>query len=646
VDDRVSGFMASVRGPVTPAQTPTAPTSGLARRIWALFTPYRWRLVGVGVLVVAGSVIGIINPLLIQRVFDDALFVAGGPDLHKLWLYVGAMVLVAAVGAGISIWQTWLANQLGQNVMADLRRRLFAHLQTLSLRFFTGTRTGEIQSRLTNDVAGVQTVVTSTVTGILGIVVSFVSALIAMVILSWQLTIVALVLVPLFFWLTRLVGNKRREVASQTQKTLAGLTAVTEESLSVSGVLLAKVFHRQADDLEEFDRANRSIAALTVRQNMIGQGFFTIVQAFLSVTPAFVYLVAGYLMGGPHAVTAGTVVAFTTLQTRLYFPIGQLLQTLVELRSSLAYFERIFEYLDMEPDIVERPDALTVDRADVAGHVRYDDVRFRYDGDDDAPWTLDGITLDVPPGRLAALVGPSGAGKTTLGYLLPRLYDVDRGAVTIDGHDVRDLSFASLAAAVGMVTQESYLFHATIRENLRYGKPDATDDEIVDAARRAAIHDRIMSFPEGYDTMVGERGYRLSGGEKQRVAIARVLLHDPQVLLLDEATSALDTASERLIQQALSTAMTGRTTLAIAHRLSTIVAADVIYVVDGGRVVEEGSHDELLALGGLYARLYHEQYGDGTIEARCADGVLLRDGTVVTVPDSPDALDDLSPRLG
>lgn len=627
------------RGPVAPAVVPNGTVPGLGRRVWSLFTPYRGRVVGVAGLVVVGSLIGIVNPLLIKRVFDEALFVAGGPDIPLLWRYVLLMVLVAAAGAGISILQTWWANLLGQQVMGDLRRRLFAHLQTLSLRFFTGTRTGEIQSRLTNDVAGVQTVVTSTVTGILGIAVSFVSALVAMLILSWELTIVALVLVPLFFWLTRLVGDKRRAVAAQTQRTVAGLTAVAEESLSVSGVLLAKVFHRQDADLEQFDRDNRSMASLMVRQNMIGQGFFTIVQAFLSITPAFVYLVAGYLATGSSAITAGTVVAFTTLQTRLYFPIGQLLQTIVELRSSLAYFERIFEYLDLEPEIVERPGAVGLDRATVRGAVRYDDVRFRYDtGADDQPWTLDGVSLDVAPGRLAALVGPSGAGKTTLGYLLPRLYDVAEGSVSIDGVDVRDLTFASLAQTVGMVTQESYLFHATIRDNIRYGRPDATDEEIEAAARAAAIHDRIMSFPEGYDTMVGERGYRLSGGEKQRVAIARVLLHDPQVLLLDEATSALDSASERLIQQALSTAMSGRTTLAIAHRLSTIVAADVIYVVDGGRVVESGSHDELLALGGLYAELYHEQFGDGTIEAHCADGVLLRDGTVVTVPSSPDEL--------
>jgi ATP-binding cassette subfamily B protein len=633
--------MAQARRGEAPS-TGTAPAGDageLGRRILHLFTPYKWRMAGVGVLVVIASLVGIINPLLIERVFDDALFVEGGPDIPLLWFYVGLMVVVAAVGAGLSLWQAYWANELGQNVMGDLRSRLFGHLQKLSLRFFTGTRTGEIQSRITNDVAGVQTVVTTTVTSLLGIVVTFVSTILAMLILSWQLTVVALITVPVFFWLTKMVGEKRRAVASKTQQTVAGLTALTEETLSVSGVLLAKVYHRQSADLAAFDKDNRTMARLMVRQNMIGQSFFVIVQAFLSITPAFVYLVAGYLAGGPDAITAGTIVAFTTLQFRLYFPIGQLLQTLVEMRSSLAYFERIFEYLDLEPEIVERPDAIVLDHDAVRGEVVYDDVRFRYDADDtDAPWTLDGVTLRVPAGRLAALVGPSGAGKTTLGYLLPRLYDVAEGSVSIDGVDVRDLTFPSLADTVGMVTQESYLFHSTIRENIRYARPDATDAEVEAAARAAAIHDRIMSFAEGYDTVVGERGYRLSGGEKQRIAIARVLLHDPKVLLLDEATSALDTASERLIQEALSTAMTGRTTLAIAHRLSTIVAADVIYVVDGGRVVEQGRHEELLELGGLYASLYHEQFGDGTIEARCADGVLLRDGTVIAVPDSPDEL--------
>ena len=614
------------RPPVDPA---------LARRIVGLFMPYRGRVVTIVVLVFVGAVLGVVNPLLTKVVFDQALFPpSGGPDLSLLWWLVALMLAVAVVGGAIGIWQVWASNVLGQQVMRDLRSRLFGHLQTMSLRFFTGTRTGEIQSRLTSDVAGVQTVVTTTATTILGSVVSFASALVAMVVLSWQLTIVAVLLFPVFFWLTKVVGDQRRKVASATQSTMADLTATTEESLSVSGVLLAKVFNRQDDDLASFDSDNARIAKLQVRQQLISQGFFTVVITFLSVTPAFVYLVAGYLMGSSSSITAGTIVAFTTLQTRIYFPLGQLLQSIVELRSSLAYFQRIFEYLDLEPDITESPTPVTLGRAAASGRVRYDDVRFRYDKEYEA-WTLGGVSLDIRPGQLAALVGPSGAGKTTLGYLLPRLYDVDAGSVSIDGVDVRDLSFASLADLVGVVTQESYLFHATVRDNIRYADPDATDEEVEKAARAAAIHDRIMSFPEGYDSVVGERGYRLSGGEKQRVAIARVLLHDPRVLLLDEATSALDTASERLVQAALSRAMTGRTTLAIAHRLSTIVAADVIYVIDGGRVVEQGTHEQLLARGATYARLYHEQFGDGQIEARCADGILMRDGSFV--PDAANA---------
>ena len=615
--------------------------SGLGRRILALFRPYRGRVIGIALLVIAGSVLGVVNPLLTKQVFDHALFVPGGPDLHRLYELVAIMIAVAIVGGVASLVQTWLANVLGQQVMRDLRSRLFGHLQQMSMRFFTATRTGEIQSRLTNDVAGVQSVVTSTATSILGNVVSFASALVAMLVLSWQLTIVALVLVPVFFWLTKLVGERRRRVTSATQRTVADLTALTEESLSVSGVLLAKVFHRQDADLASFDADNARMARLQVRQQMIGQSFFTVIQTFLSITPAFVYLVAGWQLGAAGGITAGTVVAFTTLQTRMYFPIGQLLQVIVELRSSVAYFERIFEYLDLEPDISQDPAPVTLAPAQTKGLVRYEAVRFRYEAT--GPWTLDGIDLEVRPGQLAALVGPSGAGKTTLGYLLPRLYDVDEGSVTIDGTDVRRLSFASLAGTVGFVTQESYLFHSTIRENLRYGRPDATDAEVEDAARAAAIHDRIMSFPDGYDTTVGERGYRLSGGEKQRVAIARVLLHDPKVLLLDEATSALDTTSERLIQSALALAMAGRTTLAIAHRLSTIVAADVIYVVDGGKVVERGNHRELLQVDGLYASLYREQFGSGRIEARCTDGVLLADGTVV--PSDVNDSDSVNPPV-
>jgi ATP-binding cassette, subfamily B, bacterial len=514
-------------------------------------------------------------------------------------------------------------------VMRDLRDRLYSHLETLSLAFFTNTKTGEIQSRLANDVGGVQTVVTTTASTILANVVTFVSSIVAMIIISWQLTIVSVFTVPAFFWLTKTVGQRRRRVSRSTQEALAAMSALTEETLSVSGVLLAKVFGNQGRDIGRYRRDSQQLADLQVRQQMIGQGFFAVVQSFLSITPAAIYLIAGLLIAHGHGISAGTIVAFSTLQTRLYFPIGQLLQVSVELRSSLALFDRVFEYLDVTPDIVDAPDAVTLPSAGPdagAGAVALRDVHFRYPGV--SAEALAGVSLSASAGQLVALVGPSGAGKTTISYLIPRLYDVTGGSVEIDGIDVRRVLSGSLAAVIGFVTQESYLFHDTILANIVYGRPAASLEEVEAAARAAFIHERIMSFPDGYDTVVGERGYRLSGGEKQRLAIARVLLHDPRILILDEATSALDTASEREVQKALDALMGSRTTIAIAHRLSTIVNADVINVIDGGLVVESGSHQELLREGGLYAALYQEQFDGGRVQWRCSDGDVLTDGTV------------------
>ena len=597
-----------------------------ARRVVPLFRPYRVQVAAVVGLIVVTSTIGIINPLLIQVVFNKALFVPGGPNLHLLVILVVIMAVVPIVNGAIGILQTYETTRVGQLVMRDLRDRLYSHLQTLPLAFFTSTKTGEIQSRLANDVGGVQSVVTTTASTILANVVIFVSTIVAMVILSWQLTIVAVITVPVFFWLTKTVGERRRQVARSTQESLAAMSALSEETLSVSGVLLAKVFGNQARDATRYHDENQRLAGLEVRQQMIGQGFYAIVQSFLSITPAAVYLIAGLLLAHGTAISAGTVVAFTTLQTRLYFPIGQLLQVSVELRSSLALFDRIFEYLDVVPDIVDAPDATDLPVISSGGRVALEEVYFRYPG---APVdALAGVSLEAGPGQLVALVGPSGAGKTTISYLIPRLYDVTGGSVQIDGVDVRHVRQASLAAAIGFVTQESYLFHDSILANIRYGRPAASMAEVEEAARAAYIHDRVMEFPDGYDTIVGERGYRLSGGEKQRLAIARVLLHDPRILIMDEATSALDTASEREVQKALDTLMGSRTTIAIAHRLSTIVNADVINVIDAGRVVESGTHRSLLRQGGVYASLYQGQFEGGKIQWRCPDGDIMADGTI------------------
>ncbi|HEY7196662.1 MAG TPA: ABC transporter ATP-binding protein [Gaiellaceae bacterium] len=626
----------------------------LVPRVAHLFRPYRGRVAIVVGAILLASAIGVANPLLIKVVFDKALFPPGedGPNLTLLYVLAGLMIGLAILGGIISVAQTYLTSVIGQRVMQDLRNDLYAHLQRMSLRFFTATRTGEIQSRLANDVGGVQTVVTSTVSSVLSSLVIVLSTLIAMLILSWQLTLLSVGVVPIFIYLTYRVGRARRALASSTQKSLADLSALTEETLSVSGVLLSKVFDRQQAGIEQYREENRRLADLQVRQQMVGRGFFAVVQAFFSVTPAAVYLVAGILIahGDSSTISAGTIVAFTALQTRLLFPIGTLLQVSTEIQSSLALFERVFQYLDLEHDIVDAPDAVELRRDQVEGRIALRDVFFRYeepalppalaeaaaksDGNGAAPveprlWTLEDVSLEIEPGQLAAVVGPSGAGKTTLAYLVPRLYDVTQGTVEIDGHDVRLLRLASLADLIGMVTQETYLFHASVRQNMLYAKPGATDAELEDAARAAQIHNRIAELAEGYDTVVGERGYRMSGGEKQRLAIARVLLKDPRILILDEATSALDTASERLVQGALEPLMAGRTTIAIAHRLSTILRADVIFVMDRGRLIERGTHAELLDYGGLYASLYAEQFGSGLVEARCEDGVVLSSGEVV-----------------
>lgn len=593
-------------------------------RVIRLFGPYRGRVAVVVGLVLVVAVLGVINPLLIRVVFDEGLFPDdGGTDLGLVVVLAFVMLGVTAASGALGVWRTVATNRLGQDVLRGLRDRLYSHLQHLSLSFYSGARTGDLQSRITNDVGGIQNAVTSTVSNILSNVVTFVSALVAMLVLSPWLTALALATVPLFVVATRWVGSQRERFTAETQAATAEMSVVTQETLSVSGITLSKLFGRQDREVERFRVANERLAEAATAQQVIGQAFFTVVQAFMGATPVLIYLVAGILLDRGSGLSAGTVVAFTTLQSQLFFSVARLLETTVELQSSRALFRRIFAYLDTEPDIVEAAQPVTLGREDAQGVVAFDDVHFAYG---DGPDTLAGVSFEARPGQLVAFVGPSGSGKSTVLNLVARLYDPQRGAITIDGIDVAELSFASLADLLGFVTQESYLFAGTLRDNIVYGHPDASDAEVEKAGRAAAIHDRIMEFDEGYDTVVGERGFRLSGGERQRVAIARVLLHNPRVLVLDEATSALDTASERRIQAALDELVAGRTTLAVAHRLSTIQAADVIHVFDRGRILESGNHDDLLARGGAYAELYREQFGDGEIEATCADGIVYRDG--------------------
>ena len=629
---------------MVPPDTPERPARpGTFRRIVGTFRPYKKQVGLVAGLILVTSALGLINPLLIKVVFENVILAEGPVDERIRLLVIVSLVMIATpiVTGGLGLWQTYTNNVVGQHVMQDLRNSLYSHLQNMPLRFFTSTRTGEIQSRLSNDVGGVQSVLTDTASSLLSNITTVISTVVTMFILSWPLTVLSLAILPVFLVLSRKVGRVRRELSGRTQESLADLTSIMQETLSVSGILLSKAFGRQSYEIDRFRSENRRLAELEIRRTMVGRGFFALVQIFFSITPAFVYLLGGWLLlrgmiDQSPAALVGTIVAFTTLQSRLFFPMGQLLNVNIEVQSGLALFDRIFEYLDLERGIVDKDGAIELSGDEVSGEVRFDDIWFRYErsgksqAEDDRMWTLQGVDLTVKPGQLLALVGPSGAGKTTMTYLIPRLYDVDRGSVKIDGIDVRDIRLESLGEIVGMVTQETYLFNASVRRNLAYGNPDATDEQLEAAARAAYIYDRIAELPDGFDSVVGERGYKMSGGEKQRLAIARVILKDPRVLILDEATSALDTLSERLVQQALAPLMTTRTTIAIAHRLSTILAADQILYLDRGRILERGTHAELLAKDGAYAALYREQYSDGKIETRCEDGLILASGEVVS----------------
>jgi ATP-binding cassette subfamily B protein len=589
---RFESFASAPDAPERPAD-PAVRKANL-RRIFPLFRPYRRRLGSVCALIVFSAAIGVISPFLLREVLDVAI-----PDenMQLLTVLVAGMVAIPIITGVIGVWQTLLSNQVGQSVMHDLRTKVYRHLQRLSLAFFTRTRTGEVQSRIANDIGGIETVVTSTATSVLANVTTVLATVVAMLLLDWRLAVFALALLPLFVWLTKRVGAQRKKVTAERQASLADVSSIVQESLSVSGILLGKTMGRTDDLAVRFETESARLAELEVRSRMTGRWMMAAIQTTFAVMPALVYWFAGWtIANGSETITIGTLVAFTTLQTRLFFPIGSLLGVQLEVQSSLALFDRIFEYLDHEVDIVEGTRTLEEPR----GEVRLDSVWFRYD---DAAWTLQDVSFHVPPGTTTALVGETGSGKTTSAYLVARLYDSTQGSVSIDGVDVRELTFEALAAAVGVVSQETYLFHATVRDNLRFAKPDATDEEVEDAARAAQIHELIATLPDGYDTMVGERGYRFSGGEKQRMAIARTILRNPPVLVLDEATSSLDTQTERLVQEALERLSEGRTTIAIAHRLSTVRDADQIVVLDRGSIVEIGTYAELLALGRRFAEL-------------------------------------------
>jgi ATP-binding cassette subfamily B protein len=596
------GSMRGMRG--GPAKPPPLMDPDRERdrhRILSLFTAYKVRLAAVLGLIIFSSAIGMVSPFLLRSVLDTALPHRDGTLLTELVL---GMIGIAIITAAISVWQTYISNVIGQRVMHDLRASVYQHLQRMSLAFFTRTRTGEVQSRIANDIGGIDSVVTTTATSIASNATTVIATLVAMVLLDWRLAAFSLVFVPPFVWLTRRVGQVRRKITSQRQGRLADLSALVAESLSVSGIMLGKTMGRGGDLAARFTGESREIADIEVRSRMAGRWVMSTIQMVFAIQPALVYFIAGQsFVHGGHAISIGTVVAFTQLQTRLLFPIQSLLSTGADVEASLALFDRIFEYLDLPVDIIEAEHPVELNAEELLGEVRFEGVSFRYSGEADGPWTLRDIELVVPAGTRTAVVGETGAGKTTLGYLVARLYEPQAGRVTIDGVDIRDASLASLAATVGVVSQETYLFHESVRENLRFARPEATDEQVEDAARTARIHDLIASLPEGYDTVVGERGYRFSGGEKQRMAIARTILRNPPVLVLDEATSSLDTQTEAAVQAELERLAEGRTTVTIAHRLSTVRDADQIVVLDQGQIAERGTHEELLERGGLYAAL-------------------------------------------
>jgi len=598
-----------------------APKSPIARktliRVSKLYRPYRSTLITVAFLIFISATLMIATPLLIRQIIDVAI---PNSDRTSLYWLTGWMIGVAVASGVISYGTNFLNMRTGLTVMEDLRLAVYGHLQKLPLSFFTSTRTGDLQTRISGDVSSTQMLLTDTLGVLLSNSVVVISAVIAMLVISWQLSIVALVTLPIFTLAMFKVGKRRRELTRRTQKSLSDLTSRTGETLSVSGVMLSKTFGREADQFESFKQNSSELTTLSLRQAMTGQRFSVVIQTFFTMTPAIIWLIGGYfIIQADSSISMGDIVAFTAIQARLLFPMAGLFMRGIQISSSIALFDRIFEYLDIDPKIKDPVEPVAVDPANVKGEIVYSDVGFRYSEisigdkktspkDESLPFKLKDISFSVPSGGLTALVGPSGAGKTSVGYLLARLYDADSGSVSIDGINVKNMAQADLSKLIGVVSQDSFMFHGTIRENLVFGKSEATEAEMIDATKAAQIHELIDGLPSGFETMVGERGYRLSGGERQRLAIARAILSNPRILLLDEATSSLDTLSERLIQQALTRLRQGRTTIAIAHRLSTVIAADQILVMEQGKISDRGTNEELLDRSSLYRQLYEEQF--------------------------------------